>query len=650
MHEAENQYSKLMHEAENQHSKLMNEAENRHSKLMNEAENRHSKLMHEAENQYSKLMHEAENQHSKLMHEAENQHSKLMHEAENRHSKLMNEAEVSIASMTAERNQLTAEKNHLETQCKQLRGDLEWQRSTLDRCRVSVEYWKNLYNGAKSVLSAQGNAVSRAAAWEHEDVIQAKEVNWTTHTKLTRSQQIEVQKATATLVETTNELTTEFELYAPIDTFLSSLSIFKDRVKFLNTSQTRYLARQAPDFSICIPRVTKPHPALVHGVIEVKKRGEDVNTAKHLGQLKEYMLNLMSAQCDRGRRSFWGFLTNMETNILIEITEHRRSDYPIRRVTQYPPMEWTEMVRYIYSVCQKDAWIPPTLHFRDTLGSLVDLIACNSKWHLGEFKSSIGTQPQSMVVKVSTGAQPGQSHRHELNVLRHIRKLGNQPTSIVKLVWDPAGDGSGEHPERRIEFGLSPRGKRFSLANFSKRGEADTAFREIVNGIFWLHTTARIIHRDIRRDNIILNQGRPIIIDFDCSYNLNGNIREQATITTYAGGLICVPNHVVKKAINEIEIGGGGQVQTMGYKPEESDDLFAFVILVIALLFPTQFDRFPVQRMNWSRVGLPQLQEMDRFHEECTDWEGWGKWWDCAKNSDYEGLKGIGKVCQFPSD
>ncbi|KAF8415554.1 hypothetical protein EV426DRAFT_698797 [Tirmania nivea] len=594
----------------------------------------------------------------------------LLEAVHNRHDILIREVKGSIAGITADRDRVTAEKSYLEAQCKKweeqckrweeqskqwkeeckrLRGDIDRERSRVDRCQLSADYWKDRYNGNKSVLTAQGNAISRAAAWESEEVIHQPAMNWSTHTKLTRTQQTEVQKAVTILLRTTQQMAAEIDLYRPIDQFLSSLKFFNNRVNFLNTSQTKYLVRQAPDFSICIPRVTKPHPALVHGVIEVKKRGEDVDTAKHLGQLKEYMLNLMKSQCDQGRMYYWGFLTNMETNILVEITQHRHQDHLTRRIMQYPPMEWLEMVQYIYSTCQKDGWIPPKLHFRDTLGPLVDLIACNKKWQLGEFQLPLGGQAQGIVVKVSVGAQPEQSHRHELEVLRHIRNLGSQPASIVRLVWDPTEDGVGEHPEGRIEFGISPRGKRFSLDNFSKRTDADTVFQEIVDGIRWLHETARVIHRDIRRDNIILDKGHPIIIDFDCSYVLNSHPSDLADITTYAGGLICVPNDVIKTAITEIDIGGGGQVQTMTYKPKIEHDLFAFVILVISLLFPKQFEKFPVHRMSWRRVGRPQLEEMDRFHQECEASEVWGKWWLYAKQADYERLKAIGDVCQFPS-
>ncbi|KAF8431545.1 hypothetical protein BGX38DRAFT_1263415 [Terfezia claveryi] len=601
-----------------------------------------------------------------LLEAVRNHHSSLLAKITADHSSRLHEAEMNLVKITANRDHLEGQSKQLEEQCKrweeqckqwelqcqQLRKDLVWHRSTLDKCRMSVEHWKNLYQDNKSVLSAQGNPVSRAIAWENDEVIHAKEINWVAHAKLTRSQQNEAQVGIATLLQKTEKMTTEDELYKPISTFLNNLNIFRNRVKILNTSQTKYLARQAPDFSICIPRVTKPHAALIHGIIEVKKRGEDVDVAKHLGQLKDYMLNLMSSQCEKGRMSFWGFLTNMSTNILVEITEHRHNGCSIRRITQYPPMEWVEMIQYIHSTCQREGWIPPKLHFRDSLGPLLELIACNSKWQLGEFKTLQGallhsTKAQCMVVKVSVGIQAEKSHKHELDVLRHFRKLGNQPTSIIKLVWDPAADGPSRHPESRIEFGLSPRGRPFSLAILRKRSDADTMFAEIIDSIFWLHSTARIIHRDIRRDNIIIHEGHPIIIDFDCSYKLNA--RDQAKITTYAGGLICVPKRVVKRAINEIDAGGDGQVQSMSYTPKKKDDLFAFVILVISMIFPSQFDKFPVERISWRRVGLEQLHGMIKFFEECKRSTGWGKWWALAKNCDYEGLKSIGEQYQFPS-
>ena len=551
--------------------------------------------------------------------------------------------------LTAQWDQVTRDKAHLEERFKELKAELAQVESTVQKREESVIYWRNLHNGVKSILSAQGNAVSRAAAWDNEEVEHAQGVNWSSHTVLTRAQGSELQKAVAILLRTTKGMTSEAELYPPFRQFMSTLSLFNNHARFVDTSQTKYLARQAPDLSICIPRATKPHAALVHAVIEVKKRGEDVTTAKHLGQLKEYMLNLVRAQSDKGRLNYWGFITNMETIILVEITLHGDRACPTRRVTQYPPMQWPEMVRYIYSTCQKPGWIPPTLYFSEKLGPLEDLIVCNRKWQLGVFQlpPSGKKNIKCMVVKVSVGAHPQPSHSHELDVLRYMRKLGDQPASIIKLVWEP----SGEHPQSRVEFGISPRGKSFSLSSFMNGNDADTAFQEIIDGIHWLHSTARVIHRDIRGDNIILDNGHPVIIDFDCAYRLplNGGGRDLANIATYSGGLICVPNRVIKKAKEEIRSGGGGQVQTMTYEPEVEDDLFAFVILVIAMLFPIQFDRFPVHRLSWPRMGRFQLEEMDRFHEECENSLVWGKWWNYAKWKDYERLKGIGTVCLFPS-
>ena len=82
----------------------------------------------------------------------------------------------------------------------------------------------------------------------------------------------------------------------------------------------------------------------------------------------------------------------------------------------------------------------------------------------------------------------------------------------------------------------------------------------------------------------------------------------------------------------------------MMYEPLVQDNLFAFVMLVMALLFPIQFDRFPVQRISWPRVGVDQLKELETFHAVYEQSVVWGKWWSYAEGSDYEGLKSIGEI------
>ena len=554
-----------------------------------------------------------------------------------------------IQSLTGQRDQVIGERAGLKQKCKELKADISHLQATVHNYEQSVLYWRTRYDDTKSVLSARGNAVSRATAWTNEEVDHVQGIDWSNHRALTGTKGKEVQKAVDTLLQRTKNMTTEVELYPHLVQCLNSLSLFTNRVKFVDTSQMRYLAGKAPDISVCIPRVTKPHAALVHGFIEVKKRGEKVDTAENLGQLKEYMLNTVGAQYDKGRQNYWGFLTNMETIILVEVTFYGDLQDTKHRVTQYPPMQWQEMVRYIHNTCKNPGWIPPTLYFNKCLGPLTDLIACNRKWQLGEFDLPLSEselpplgkkKKELMVVKVSVGNHPEPSHRHELNVLQYLGNFGDQPASIIRLVWEP------KHRPERVEFGISPRGKRFSLSSFITGSNVGTALKEIIGGIHWLHTTARVIHRDIRRDNIILHNGSPVIIDFDCSYIIPGDDRAS---TTYSGGLICVPNRVINKAKAVIDNGGGGEVQTITYVPEVEDDLFAFVMLVIALLFPIQFDRFPVKRMSWPRMGRHQLDEMGTFHEQCQNSEVWGKWWGYAAKKDYERLKGIGTISLFPS-
>jgi len=56
---------------------------------------------------------------------------------------------------------------------------------------------------------------------------------------------------------------------------------------------------QAPNISLCDKRATQAHLAMLYGIIEVKAPHVSITTADRLGQVKDYLLNMGSAQPGR---------------------------------------------------------------------------------------------------------------------------------------------------------------------------------------------------------------------------------------------------------------------------------------------------------------------------------------------------------------
>lgn len=83
------------------------------------------------------------------------------------------------------------------------------------------------------------------------------------------------------------------------------------------TSNTRFLGDQTPDISLCDKRGMQAHPLAVYGIIEIKAPGVSVTALEPLGKVRDYLLSIASAQ--PGRMNFWGYLTNLRDNVLIEL-------------------------------------------------------------------------------------------------------------------------------------------------------------------------------------------------------------------------------------------------------------------------------------------------------------------------------------------
>jgi len=158
-----------------------------------------------------------------------------------------------------------------------------------------------------------------------------------------------------------------------------------------------------------------------------------------------------------------------------------------------------------------------------------------------------------------------------------------------------------------------------------------------------------VVHRDIRLANIVLHGKTPVTIDFDCAVALSESFEDQlySKRTTYGGGLIWIPQRVLRQAIEGIENGNDGHFQDVEYIPKPVDDLHAFLLFMMAISYTAQFQSFPLERIG-TGDGPRLLRQLERLQIEVSQCPVWGSWWTAAKDRNYEELKHISNITRWP--
>ncbi|KAF8432896.1 hypothetical protein BGX38DRAFT_1276382 [Terfezia claveryi] len=512
--------------------------------------------------------------------------------------------------------------------------------------REKAAQLKSVLLASKTAYSfIRGKSVSRACAWKIERVdslLCPELVN--THA-LTEAEEGGVKILVEELMsQPENKEGTYYEFIEKgLRKFLPGCSV-------INTSRKYYLQGESPDISICVKGVRQAHRLSTHGIIEVKSQKENVDAAQWLGQVKDYLLDLLQSQPTRN--DFWGFITNVNQIFLVECK--RKDAQPGHRadtsyhLVKYGPLSWVQMIHYIRGVTSAPNMGCKPLPFSPTLGIAEELIGGSDKWRIGRF--AIPEKPDSdMVVKVSL-RDAGHVHIQELKILRYLKGCSsNVPKGICKLAWDPARDrGKNVYlfndidPTPRVQFGITPVGTTLSLDAFPNMEKFRQCISGLLDALQWLHCTARVIHRDVRVANVVLQRSvlTPVLIDFDCAIQLppSSDTPLAAKITTYSGGLICVPPRVVEEAIKE-----SVPITDVTYYPRIEDDYCALVLLVLELVFPTIYKKFP-SRKAMSDGGRICLAALRGLHKNLAVNPTWGHLWDKARRGAISELQQLASV------
>ncbi|RPB18921.1 hypothetical protein L211DRAFT_853687, partial [Terfezia boudieri ATCC MYA-4762] len=599
------------------------------------------------------------------------------HEIEMENLKMKHEMEMEKRTM---KHEMKMEKHKMEMEI--IKMEDKWRR---EKHKNEMLQFHHLQASKQQNKSEHYTRESRAT-WDNKAVrIEGEPPGWDKSSLTAEQEQgLLAQISTVSLNEDTPE-TLCYALQQVVSNFVKNVKCYV----------TAYIDGDAPDITICCANSDKPLEVLTYGIIEVKRPAETLDTTTNLTQLKHYILSLMQAQ--QGRKCFWGLLTNMKENILVTIEPFDRTGNK-DDITKYSPLTWPAVIEFIRYSMEVPYCSPPSLHFATKLGVIQDVVGSSTKWSLGEFfipgdkTKTMVVKNSILVVRNSILSLPEHYHIHELRVLRHLtasRKIKEAPSSILRLVWDPAlkfgrddrdmlvdgmyprrlrqgwfandswniddryedpwdRDPESDNPLPRVQFGITPVGLPFDLADFKTPGDFRVAMDSLLDGLDWLHTTARILHRDIRPANVIVDRSTklPVIIDFDCACmnpDISGNVQ-----STYAGGLICVPPKVIALALKAFEDGDDPVIRRICYKPEPSDDLVAFVLLVLAMLYPKQFSNFPACRLH-DEGSFEEVEALSRFHNDIEASTMWGTIWANALEGNLEGLRQIRDFGLWPT-
>jgi hypothetical protein len=366
-----------------------------------------------------------------------------------------------------------------------------------------------------------------------------------------------------------------------------------------------------------------------------------LNSAENLGQILDYFYDLAEKQPHRP--SFVAILSNLKTSYVLTA---QFSPVSVSVTVQAAPT-LAEAVIYADSVSRSQARItPPNLDSIFPTAYNVLAATCHHFVLSVQFPTSesgaphVGPRPATRE-QTSAGANPGWKpliHRssksrcfalkmvhgstslaNEIKILRQIKEMDGI-SHLPELVWSPPGDK---------QFGIVPIGQPINVRNGLERAIARSIVNGLVDGLKHLHKR-NIVHRDIRLSNLVLDPKETVIIDFEKSYSA-----ASAMEVGYEGGYICWPKRLLETHVRR-------------YLPEPKDDLFACILVVLEILFPTSFNEFRSNGISTDKPHTPETLQLLDLWKSLERSKVWRQFMDAAEGCDYEKMKEMADVfCHF---
>lgn len=389
-----------------------------------------------------------------------------------------------------------------------------------------------------------------------------------------------------------------------------------------------------PDMSIVTASRLTP---TVGGIIAIVELKAGILSKDAFGQLYDYLKGVQHAQPHR--RLIIGLLSNLRENqfVVLETASGQRT-----RCICYDTVSFQIALTYLRDVVIPDAmYHPPASVFTADLGLMVEQLGNPAFSIVGVFpvppgikrpKFSIGRwvdpdfeKPYAtteMVVKRTTPgvARPGYRSRaprtvqNEIGILRQIQDwTKNKKMQTLPRILYQTDDFQ--------EFGMLPRGYPVHPSDTSTNwGKVLT---DVLDALKWLHIH-KIVHRDVRLDNIIWDVDHAVLIDLGSAIDMTTN--EESVL--YCGGYVCCPPTVV------------GNFNSP-YIPRPADDCLAVVLLVNTVLFPARWESFRSAELE--DAGSPETTNLGQLWKDLESSDIWKPFFLAGCATKYEILKGMAK-------
>lgn len=392
-----------------------------------------------------------------------------------------------------------------------------------------------------------------------------------------------------------------------------------------------------PDMSIVTCSRMSPTVHAMIAAVELKVGNLDKNS---FGQLYDYLKGIKAAQPNR--RIIIGLLSNLKDNhfLLLDCSQPT-----LTRCIHYQSVSLAVALTYLRDMVIKDSiYHPPESVFTADLGRLDTHLGNPAFSIVGVFPvpPAISTPEFSegrwvdldivpygkvqMVVKRTTPGVHGvgiqsrapRTVKNEIQILLKIREhaqaTGITLTTMPQILY---------HNNNFDEFAILPRGTPIHPKDSGIQWAKVVS--DVLDALDWLHSY-KIVHRDVRMDNIIWNIDHAVLIDFGAAVDLP---RHRGAPVGYIGGYLCCPPRI----IGNIDI---------SYYPEPADDCFSVILLVNTVLFPSRWQSFRSEQLE--KPGSQETYRLTSFWKQMESSPVWGQYWLAAKHARYDQLK---KMTQF---
>ncbi|KAL0631003.1 hypothetical protein Q9L58_010147 [Maublancomyces gigas] len=451
-----------------------------------------------------------------------------------------------------------------------------------------------------------------------------------------------IYSKTITDLENTN-FEKEPEMYDPTFACLRVLLTIADKDNHTgctvwDTHARRNLEGHSPDLTLSVVKTKRPDANSAIAVWELKVDALDDDGR---GQVYDYLKIISKKQ--RHRSHFFGILSNLKENVLITLIREKTISHHGEKnwrwcCRSFKSMTLPYAIAFVRDIINHQReYLPSIPAFSRELGlmelrlgsttssvvaafRLPDFVRTKSfartRWVNQKLITSSALE--TFVVKrcvPAHGSIPERTIKSEIKILHRLHRVGGHP-NLPEMVY---------HANDFQELAIKPWGYP------TKPGDTLMDWRQLLQGVFdalkWLHEL-KIIHRDVRWDNIICYQDRAVLIDLGASVY----VPDDESNTIYGGGNICCPPSMIGKF-------------DKAYHPRPADDWYAFILLVNTLNWPERWKDLRTDHVayQYSEVAIKLIA----FWDQMAASKVWSRYVNAAEKADLVVLEEFLDTCVY---